>query len=113
MKRKLTAKALILPLLVAFMVLLPLLGAAVIGEHRYEKAHPAYLHHLWQRLLGDEPPCCDDASTDLFSGAEATFAKDGTFNILVVGKDEAAGLTDVMMLASLNTNTHELQLIHL
>jgi hypothetical protein len=35
MKRKLTAKNLILPLLVAFLLLLPLLGAAVIGEHRY------------------------------------------------------------------------------
>ena len=54
MKCKLTAKALILPLLVAFLLLLPLLGAAVIGEHRYAKKHPEYLHHFWMQLLGEE-----------------------------------------------------------
>ncbi len=113
MKRKLTAKALILPLLVAFIVLLPLLGAAVIGEHRYERTHPAYLHHLWQRLLGDEEPTCCDEDSNVPTGADGALTQNGTFNVLIVGKDAAAGLTDVMMLASLNTETHALQLIQI
>jgi LCP family protein required for cell wall assembly len=103
MKRKLTAKALILPLLVAFLLLLPLLGAAVIGEHRYEKKHPAYLQHFWMRLLGEE----DDENI-------ATLAEgEGRVNVLVMGRDRAAGLTDVMILASLNTEDHTLHLVQI
>jgi LCP family protein required for cell wall assembly len=106
MKRKLTAKNLILPLLVAFLLLLPLLGAAVIGEHRYEKKHPAYLHHFWMRLLGEE-----DAEGD---GNVATLAgQDGRVNVLVLGRDRAAGLTDVMMLASLDMEDHTLNLVQI
>lgn len=103
MKRKLTAKCLILPLLVAFLVLLPLLGAAVIGEHRYEKKHPAYLHHFWMRLLGEED---DDNVATLADG-------EGRVNVLVMGRDRAAGLTDVMILASLNTEDHTLGLVQI
>ena len=103
MKRKLTAKALILPLLVAFLVLLPLLGAAVIGEHRYEKKHPAYLHHFWMRLLGEED---DDNVATLAQG-------EGRVNVLVMGRDRAAGLTDVMILASLNTEEHTFHMIQI
>ena len=103
MKRKLTVKALILPMLVAFLVLLPLLGAAVIGEHRYEKKHPAYLHHFWMRLLGEEE-----------GDNVATIAEgQGKVNVLVLGRDRAAGLTDVMMLASLDLQNHTLGLIQI
>ena len=103
MKRKLTAKALILPLLVAFLLLLPLLGAAVIGEHRYEKKHPAYLHHFWMHLLGEEE-----------SDNVATIADgEGRVNVLVLGRDRAAGLTDVMILASLDTEHHTLGLVQI
>lgn len=108
MKRLLRAKALILPLLIAFLVLLPLLGAAVIGEHRYEHTHPAYMHHLWLRLLGDE-----DMASDAVAGGEDALAQKDRWNILVMGKDAAAGLTDVMMLASMNTETGELQLLQI
>lgn len=108
MKRKLTAKALILPLLVAFLLLLPLLGAAVIGEHRYERTHPAYLQHFWLRLLGEETMPLRDGDGDLPTGGQG-----GKINILVVGKDRAAGLTDVMMLASLDTEAHSLQLLQI
>lgn len=103
MKRKLTAKALILPLLVAFLLLLPLLGAAVIGEHRYEKKHPAYLQHFWMRLLGEED---DENVATLAEGEERV-------NVLVMGRDRAAGLTDVMILASLNTEDHTLHLVQI
>lgn len=105
MKRKLTFRALIFPLLIAFAVLLPLLGAAVIGEHRYEKKHPAYLEHLWLRLLGEEET--------LPGGDLPTVAESGRMNILVLGKDRAAGLTDVMMLASLDTKSQSLQLLQI
>ena len=109
MKRKLTAKALIIPLIVAYFVLLPLLGAAVIGEHRYERNHPAYMSHLWHRMLGDEESIAwTGGADDLPAGA-----KNGQFNILVVGKDRAAGLTDVIMLASLNTEQQRLQLLQI
>ena len=109
MKRKLTAKALILPLLIAFLVLLPLLGAAVIGEHRYARKHPEYLHHFWMRLLGEE-----DAQTSLMDDGDIPAATStGRMNILVMGKDRAAGLTDVMMIASLDTERHEVQLLQI
>lgn len=105
MKRKLTAKALIIPLIVAYFVLLPLLGAAVIGEHRYERNHPAYMNHLWHRVLGDEQVL---APSEVPTGGE-----NGRLNILVVGKDKAAGLTDVMMLASLDTKAQQLSLLQI
>lgn len=109
MKRKLTAKALIIPLIVAYFILMPLLGAAVIGEHRYERTHPAYMNRFWHRLLGDEDiSALTDGKGDLPAGAE-----NGRLNILVVGKDRAAGLTDVMMLASLNTEQQQLQLLQI
>ena len=112
MKRKLTAKALILPLLVAFLLLLPLLGAAVIGEHRYERHHPAYMRHMWLRLLGDEES--EGQGDPDGEGNVPTASQQGsTLNVLVVGKDAAAGLTDVMMIASLNTADHSLELLQI
>lgn len=109
MKRKLLTTALIIPLVLAYFALLPLLGAAVIGEHRYERSHPAYMNRLWHRLLGDE------AISTLIDGDEdlPTLSENGTLNVLVVGKDRAAGLTDVMMLASLNTEQQQLELIQI
>ena len=108
MKRKLTAKALILPLLVAFLLLLPLLGAAVIGEHRYAKNHPEYLHHFWMQLWGEETPTSLHGTGDVPAVADS-----GRVNILVMGKDQAAGLTDVMMIASLDTEENEVQLLQI
>ena len=107
MKRKLTVTALIIPLVIAYFVLLPLLGAAVIGEHRYEQSHPAYMSHLWHRLLGEEQALADD------EGELPTASESGKLNILVVGKDRAAGLTDVMMIASLDTKAQQLQLLQI
>ena len=108
MKRKLTAKVLILPLLIAFLILLPLVCAAVIGEHRYELRHPAYMQHFWLRLWGEEE------AADGGDGNIATLAEQkGRVNVLVLGKDRAAGLTDVMMLASLDTKDHKLQLLQI
>ena len=109
MKRLLRAKALILPLLIAFLVLLPLLGAAVVGEHRYEHNHPAYMHHLWLRMLGDEDPLAADAAV----GAQEALTQKDRWTVLVMGKDAAAGLTDVMMLASMDTKTGELHLLQI
>ena len=103
MKRKLNVKTLFLPLLLAFVLMLPLLGAAVIAEHRYERSHPAYLKHFWLNLIGEE-----DAEDELPTGAES-----GKLNVLVVGKDKAAGLTDVMMIASLDTEQASLQLLQI
>ena len=112
MKRKLTAQALILPLLVAFLVLLPLLGAAVIGEHRYEHTHPAYMRQLWLRMLGEEASGADGEDTTM-TGAQATLTQGGRWNVLVMGKDATAGLTDVMMLASIDSATGDLQLLQI
>jgi LCP family protein required for cell wall assembly len=107
MKQKLRARALILPLLIAFMLLVPLVFAAVIGEHRYERRHPAYLQHFWMRLLGEEEAADGD-------GNIATLAEQKErINVLVLGKDRVAGLTDVMMLASLDTKNHTLQLLQI
>ena len=103
MRRKPTVRMLILPLVLAFALLLPLLGAAVIAEHRYEKSHPAYLKHFLLRALGEE-----ETVDELPTGAE-----NGKLNVLVVGKDKAAGLTDVMMLASLDTERGSLQLLQI
>ena len=52
MKRKLTAKALIIPLIVAYFILMPLLGAAVIGEHRYERTYQAIYGRKESRKAG-------------------------------------------------------------
>lgn len=105
MKRKLTARSLILPLLIAFMILLPLLGAAVVGEHRYEMSHPAYMHRMWMRLMGEEG-MQDNVAT-------AARAQNGRIQVLVMGKDRAAGLTDVLMIASLDTKKNTLHLLQI
>ena len=105
MKRKLTAKSLILPLLIAFAVLLPLLGAAIVGEHRYELSHPAYMQRLWLRVMGN------DGLED--NVATAARAQNGRIQILVMGKDRAAGLTDVLMVASLDTKQNTLHLLQI
>ena len=104
MKRKPTVRILILPLLLAFLLLLPLLSAAVIAEHRYERSHPAYLKHALLRVLGEE----QEEAEELPTGAQS-----GRLTVLVVGKDKTAGLTDVMMLASLDTEQHSLQLLQI
>lgn len=103
MNRKPKIRTLILPLVLAFALLLPLLGAAVVAEHRYERSHPAYLKHFLMRMMGEE-----DETDELPTGAES-----GRLNVLVVGKDKAAGLTDVMMLASLDTEKGSLQLLQI
>ena len=105
MKRKLTAKVLILPLLIAFLILLPLLGAAVVGEHRYEATHPAYMHQLWMRMTGEEEGINDVATV--------ARAQNGRIQVLVMGKDRAAGLTDVLMVASLDTKQNTLHLLQI
>ena len=109
MKRKLTVTALLIPLLLAALLLIPLLGAAVIGEHRYAVRHPAYARHWCARLLGEEARSAmeDDAQELPVSG------EGGVTNVLVLGRDRAAGLTDVMMLASLNANEGTLHVLQL
>lgn len=105
MKRKFITQALILPLLIAFLILLPLLGAAVVGEHRYENTHPAYMHRLWMRLMGE--------LTEENDIATVARAQHGCIQVLVMGKDRAAGLTDVLMIASLDTKQNTLHLIQI
>lgn len=108
MKRKLTVTALVVPLLIAALLLIPLLGVAVVGEHRYERHHPAYAKHLRARLLGDEEWLVRSDREELAVGGES-----GVFNVLVLGRDRAAGLTDVMMLVSLDANSQALRVLQL
>ncbi len=111
MKRNKTVKALVLPILIAFLILLPLLGAVVIVEHRYERAHPAYLHHFWMYLLGEED--AQGNPIDPPNMATATDTSSDIVRVLILGKDRAAGLTDVMMLATLDAAEHSLQLLQI
>ncbi len=114
MKRKLKAQALILPLLLAFLMILPLLSAAVIGEHRYAISHPSYMRHFWIELLGETT-----ADEDFFGEASplpvALMAEQerDVRHILVVGRDRVAGLTDVMMIATLDSDAHTLRLLQI
>ncbi|MBQ7337718.1 MAG: LCP family protein [Clostridia bacterium] len=112
MKRELLARRLILPILTAFLILAPLLGVAVVGEHRYEVRHPAYAKHMMARLLGEESAECDADNWE--SMEEIPVGGDGgVTNILVLGRDAAAGLTDVMMLVSLDADQHSLSILQL
>ncbi len=109
MKRKLIAQRLILPILVAFLILAPLLGAAAVEEHRYEVRHPAYARHLCERLLGQ------GEDTDDWGGVQEipVGGDGGVTNILVLGRDREAGLTDVMMLMSLDADAHSLRILQI
>jgi LCP family protein required for cell wall assembly len=112
MKRELLFRRLLLPILVAFLLLAPILGAAVIGEHRYEIKHPAYAKHMVARLLGEEDAAC---RMDDWSRAEEipVGGDGGVTNILVLGRDSAAGLTDVIMLVSLDADSHALRVLQI
>jgi LCP family protein required for cell wall assembly len=106
MKRKLQLTALIIPLLLAAMLLIPLFGAAAVGEHRYAVRHPSYAKHLCARLLGEEEPA--DEGDEIPVGGES-----GVTNVLVLGRDCTAGLTDVMMLVSLDADAHALRVLQI
>ncbi len=107
MKRELIVRRLIIPLVVAFILMAPLLGAAVIGEHRYELHHPAYAGHMVAKLLGEEMP--DHWDEPAFPVSAQSDVK----NILVLGRDAQAGLTDVMILVSMDAEKNSMQLIQL
>lgn len=120
MRRKLLAKALIIPLLTAFLLLAPLVGAAVVGEHRYAHAHPAYGQRLLAKILGEEDVLGECQEEDDFSALDGTTLDPistgktgGRINILVIGRDQIAGLTDVMMLLSLNPTDHSVGLLQI
>jgi LCP family protein required for cell wall assembly len=112
MKTNFVARRLILPILSAFLLLAPLLGVAVVGEHRFEVRHPAYAKHLCAKILGEE--LAWENSDDWEHMEEIPVGGDGgVTNILVMGRDSAAGLTDVMMLLSLNADEHSVSLLQL
>lgn len=113
MKKELWFRRLLLPILVAFILLTPLLGAAVVGEHHYAVQHPAYAKHMMARLLREENAAdCTDDWSELSRGIP-TGGDGGVTNILVMGRDAAAGLTDVMMLVSLDADAHTLQVLQI
>ena len=92
MRRKLLARALIIPLLVAFLLLVPLLGAAVIGEHRYANVHPAYVQQLLAKILGENddargkpaPSTCPALPGGVSLERISTETADDKINILVI-----------------------------
>lgn len=109
MKRKLTVFALIVPLVLAFFLLTPLFGAAVIGEHRYAAKHPSYWKNLEKRILGENTEQTEGDVGDISTVAQES----GRLNVLLIGKDQVAGLTDVMILASLDQDAGSLQLLQI
>ncbi len=112
MKRQLLIQKLLIPLSAAFLLLTFLISVAAIGEHRYELHHPAYARHWMARLLGEEIRSCDADDWENVSTIP-TGGDGGVTNILVMGRDANAGLTDVMILASLNADAHTVSLLQL
>ncbi len=120
MKRKLTVFALVIPLILAFLLLTPLLGAAVVGEHRFAAKHPRYLREFGCRMLGEGTGDASGVSPEALSRGDflsqdisAVAQGSGRLNILLVGKDRVAGLTDVMILASFDKDAGSLQLLQI
>lgn len=110
MKRELLVRRLVLPILAAFILLAPLVGAAVVSEHRYELHHPAYAGHMMARLMGEERA----GSADEWNAAAFPVNAQGDVkNILVLGRDAAAGLTDVMILVSMDTEQNTMHIVQL